>query len=377
MTDPTAPDADAVAADAPHRDARDESPADHPANLEAKALIAIAEGVEDDEDVRSGRRPWVLPVRIAVSAVMLVVLFLRIPEFSWSELVPEWTASSIVWVTVATVLTASAVALSALRWHRVLHGMGGTVPWRSLVPITFAGQFVSNVLPTTIGGDVLRVSRLARQTGDAAHAFASVSLERLSGWLVLPLISLVGFVLEPGLRELGRATSIAATIGAVTVIALVGILLAAGHPRLGGRLVADAGWRRFLGAVHLGISELRRRPADALGVIAAGMAFQVALCIAAFAAARAIGIDQVSVTTMLAFYPAVLIAQVLPLGISGFGVREGAFVLFLEPLGVRPELAVALGLLLYLLNLVASLLGAPAFAAGGRRHSRGGTVGTA
>jgi hypothetical protein len=45
-------------------------------------------------------------------------------------------------------------------------------------------------------------------------------------------------------------------------------------------------------------------------------------------------------------------------------------VLFLAPLGVAHEQAIALGLLLYLLNLAVSLLGAPAFAAGGRRAQR-------
>jgi len=71
----------------------------------------------------------------------------------------------------------------------------------------------------------------------------------------------------------------------------------------------------------------------------------------------------------LAFFPAVAIAQVLPIGISGLGVREGAFVLFLGPLGVEAQDAIALGLLLYLLNLGVSLLGAPAFALGGRLPS--------
>jgi glycosyltransferase 2 family protein len=71
-------------------------------------------------------------------------------------------------------------------------------------------------------------------------------------------------------------------------------------------------------------------------------------------------------TALLAFFPAVAIAQVLPVGISGLGIREGAFVLFLGSLGVPDEQAVALGLLLYLLNLGVSLLGAPAFAFGGR-----------
>jgi glycosyltransferase 2 family protein len=51
-------------------------------------------------------------------------------------------------------------------------------------------------------------------------------------------------------------------------------------------------------------------------------------------------------------------------------VREGAFVLFLGPLGVAQQEAIALGFLLYLLNLGVSLLGAPAFAAGGRARGR-------
>ncbi len=53
-----------------------------------------------------------------------------------------------------------------------------------------AGQFVSNVLPTTIGGDVLRVSRLSRENGEPPASFASVVLERLTGWLVLPAADL-------------------------------------------------------------------------------------------------------------------------------------------------------------------------------------------
>jgi uncharacterized membrane protein YbhN (UPF0104 family) len=84
-------------------------------------------------------------------------------------------------------------------------------------------------------------------------------------------------------------------------------------------------------------------------------------------AARALELPaDVGPTALLAFVPAVLIAQVLPISISGLGVREGLFVLFLQPLGVPQSQAIALGLLLYVLNLVVSLAGAPAFAVGQR-----------
>ena len=64
-----------------------------------------------------------------------------------------------------------------------------------------------------------------------------------------------------------------------------------------------------------------------------------------------------------------LIAQVLPISISGLGVREGAVRPVPPPLGVPRGQAIALGLLLYLLNLLVSLLGAPAFAMGRKEQA--------
>lgn len=337
------------------------------ADLEMSELLAATEAGDLDEQVAGRRRRrWVLPLRVAVSLLMLGVIYTRVPDFDWQGIIPRWSTSTLLWLTGAAVLTAFSIVLSAVRWQQVLHALGLRGRLRALVPLYFAGQFVSNVLPTTIGGDVLRVSRLSRENGDTPDTFASVVLERLTGWLVLPLITFFGLVINPELREMGRATTLAVIIAVVTLVALGLVLFAADHPSLGGRFDAKAGWTRFIGAVHVGVERLRQRPRAAVSVIGAGLVYQVVLCLAALMAAEAVGLTDLGLTPLLAFFPAVLIAQVLPIGISGLGVREGAFVIFLTPLGVPAEQAVALGLLLYLLNLVASLLGAPAFAIGGR-----------
>jgi len=326
---------------------------------------APAPTAETAEGTRPRKR-WVLPLRIGISLAMLGFLYTRLPQFSWSDLVPAWSASTGAWLAGAAALTLLAIVLSALRWQQVLHAMGQRTRLKDLVSLYFAGQFVSNVLPTTIGGDVLRVSRLSKKNGETADTFASVVLERLTGWLVLPLITMFGLLINPGLRQMGQATTLAVAIAAGTLVALGAVLFIADHQRLGGRFGAAEGWRRFVGAVHHGVGRLRRHPKAALGVIAAGLLYQLVLCLAALMAAEALGLSDIGLTALLAFFPAVLIAQVLPLGISGLGVREGAFVIFLAPLGVPAEQAVALGLLLYLLNLGVSLVGAPAFAVGGR-----------
>jgi len=310
-----------------------------------------------------------LLLRLGLSAVMLAVLIWRIPPIEADEVVPELTLRTVGWLALAMALTLAGLVLSALRWQRVLDVLGLHAGLRRLLSHYLAGQFVSNVLPTTIGGDVLRVSRLSKETGESPKTFASVVLERLTGWLVLPVISVVGFLVNPPLQHLGRATQLAVGLAFVTLLALSILLYAVADQRIGGRFEARDGWRRFASAVHLGLDRLKRQPGAAANVLLVGFAYQLVLVLAAVAAAQALGVRPAGLTALLAFFPAVAIAQVLPIGISGLGIREGAFVLFLGPLGVAAQDAIALGLVLYLLNLGVSLLGAPAFAIGGRLPS--------
>jgi glycosyltransferase 2 family protein len=323
--------------------------------------------VDTTEPTRSAH-PWRgLALRIVGSVAMLGLLVWQVPSFEADEMVPEWTSSTPWWLLGASVLTLAAIVLSSMRWQAVLTVLGVRSHLGHLIKYYLAGQFVSNVLPTTIGGDVLRVSRLSRENGETPASFASVVLERLTGWLVLPVITYFGFAVNPGLTHLGTATKVALALATVTLVLLVVVLgLVASH-RFGGRVTDREGWRRFAAAIHLGLERMRRHPAAAANVLAVGFLYQLALVLAALFAAKAVGMGvEVGLTALLAFFPAVAIAQVMPIGISGLGIREGAFALFLAPLGVPTEQAVALGLLLYLLNLGVSLLGAPAFAFGGR-----------
>ena len=307
-----------------------------------------------------------LLLRIVVSVGMITVLLWRAPDIDVDRLVPEPTTGRLAWLVAAAGLTLAGMVLATWRWSQVLTALGRPMRLGRLFSHTMAGQFVSNVLPTTIGGDVLRISRLSRDTGDSPDTFASVVLERVTGWLVLPVITLVGLAVNPGLRELGTATIVALGLAVATLAMLGGTLFAVSSARFGARYTVRDGWRRFAGAIHLGLARMRAHPRSAAGVLVAGFAYQFVLVLSAVAAAQALGLRPAGLTALLAFFPAVLIVQVLPIGISGLGIREGAFVLFLGPLGVATEEAIALGLLLYLLNLAVSLLGAPAFAVGGR-----------
>jgi glycosyltransferase 2 family protein len=308
------------------------------------------------------RRHLPVALRVIASGIMLGLL---LPRVELSSLLPSWDRRAAIWLGLALAVTLLGLVLSTLRWRAVLVVLGLRTRMRTLFGYYLAGQFVGNFLPSTVGGDVLRVARLSAANGERPGSFASVVLERLTGWLVLPVLIIAAMLINPTLAHLGTASTVAVLLAVATLALLVSVVLAAMSPRLGGRLTGSSGWRRFAGAVHLGLATLRSHPAAAAGVLLTGFAYQLVLVLAAYFAALSLGLS-VGPTAILAFMPAVAIAQVVPVSLGGLGVREGAFVLFLQPLGVSIEQAIALGLLVYGLNLVVSLLGAPAFAAGSR-----------
>ncbi len=343
--------------------------APEPADERAAALEEIGDGPPAPITPRNDWRRILL--RSACSLAFLGILFWRLPEFSIDDLFPKPTAATFVWIAVAIAVHLVAYCLQNLRWSQVSDTLGIPLPFRRLFSHLLAGEFVSNALPTSFGGDVVRVLRQGKDVGDYADSFASTSIERLTGWLVLPVLSAIGLLAHPEYLHLGAASTVAVIIDVVTVLALLAILWAAGHERGAGRFLGRAGWRRYLGAVHLGIVAFRHRPIQVLKVLLAGVGFQFLQCVSVWAAARALDIPQVTLLASMAFFPPTAVVQNMPFALGGLGVREAAFVLFFGALGVPDARAIGLGLLVYLVFVAASLAGAPSFAVGARSGDRG------
>lgn len=299
----------------------------------------------------------ILLLRIGVSAGLLVALFVWV-EIDFDKLWPD-DANAVAWLVAALACVIGSVVMASFRWKQVCTALDLDIATSRLLWHNFAGQFVSNFVPTTVGGDVVRVTRLGKDTGDRPTSFTTVIFERLSGWMVLPASIFLGFLLDPNLRSLGAATRGAMLAAIITLLALVAIILAAGNDYSGRLLARREDSLAWLHAVHEGLDILRTKPREVGRILASGATYQAVLVLAFWCAAHSIGIEGFGFRAALAFVPAVLIVQVLPLGIGGLGVRETTLVLFLDSLGVPKEEAAALGLTIYALTIITSLIGLP------------------
>lgn len=307
--------------------------------------------------------PWVRWGRLIVSLLLLAVL---IAKFNGDDLVPANRSlpGALAFLSSGVVIMGASFLLASWRWQRVLAVFDAVVPLRTLFKHYLAAQFVGNALPSTVGGDVVRVSRCSRDIGSREVAFASVVIERLTGFFALPLLTLVGFAARPDLLDEGRSwIAIAVAFGSLAVLGLL-IALAA-SPRLAGRFKDHENWMRYIGIIHVGIDRLRRDKRDAFAALGAAVAYQLTVVGAVYCAIHTVGLT-IPNGAVLAFVPAVAMVQVLPISVGGLGVREGMLALLLHPLGVPTGQAVAVGLLWYFMTLAVSLAGAPAFALGHR-----------
>ena len=308
---------------------------------------------------------WKVALRLGLSAVFLVVLFTKLPDRNGISIPDDHPLRTWLLLGFAVATAFLGIVLSAWRWQLVLRLFDAEVPLRTLTGHYLAGQFVSNVLPSTVGGDVVRIARCSKNVNSTTTAFASVVLERLTGMIALPLLVIVGFLLRPSLIHVTHSW-LALFTAAATLGVLGLILVAAGHPGLAGRFQSNENWTRFIGAVFQGVDRARRDRAQSLRVLGAAVIYQLSIIGAYALIFRALDVS-VPIAAAFAFVPAVSMLQVIPLSFGGLGVREGALVWFRYGLGIHSGAAATAGLLWYASLFVVSLVGAPIFAIGQRQ----------
>ncbi len=310
---------------------------------------------------RRSRRPFLTLLKIVVT---LAGLWLVLRALEFSIILDALRQVRLAWLAVGAALIALSLVVRAYRWHLVLHGVGSSIRLGRLVELYLVGSFFNAFLPSGLGGDVVRAAEAA-QNVEASVAVGTVLVDRLSGLLALFAMALVALPFRPA----GFPSNLAWTIGAVCVVGLIvgfvlvdGSLLHAVTQRLPFLQQLGGGFFERLARTV----DSCRRPALA-GALLVSVVFNLMQIGWWAATGRALGLS-VPLGYYLLIVPLMSLALLVP-SIGGLGVRESLAPLLFSGAGVAPEQAVALTLLVFGLERVASLLGAPVYLYGTLRRS--------
>jgi len=135
--------------------------------------------------------------------------------------------------------------LMGVKWGVLLRIAGVRLSYARIVAVYYQGSFVGTLMPSHIGGDLLRAWLVARDSGIRYPVFASLVMERLVGFLSAINWALVGAVLlivwfDPARWPLWVA------LGLLAAVLGNGLFALSLHPRTHDLVLAGLGrWNRL------------------------------------------------------------------------------------------------------------------------------------
>ena len=293
-----------------------------------------------------------LLVRLTGPALLVVViwklddkaaLWSAVREASWSIL------------GAAVLLNLPVIHLKVIRWRGLLAARGYPYPLGRTYAAVLSSLYLGMLTPGRVG-DALRIQYVKREIDTPyTEGLAVTLMDRFCDLYVLAAVAALGAVHFASIlrSDLAYATWIAVAIALVAPL----LLLAKGPAELFGNVL-----RRFTERWHASLDGLVQ---GLRALVSKSLVYDLPLTIAAFAinyaqgwlVGRAMGIDlsYVDVASLLA---ATSLLGLMPVSISGVGVRELFMALVFPALGFSPAQGVAFGLLVFLcINLATVLIG--------------------
>jgi len=313
---------------------------------------------------------WANIVKIAVTLGLLLVVAFTL------DLSQVWTAlASANWadLAIALLLYQGGIVVRAYRWQALLRAFSVAASLPRLTRIYYVGMFFNSFLPSGFGGDVVRMMELSQDGAEGPLAVSTVLVDRIMGLLVLFAMALVALPFS------WRLVPPAVSLALLTLIAAVavGIYLFLNRPLVEalarrvpplGKLLA----RPKIAALYASFHHYDR-PALARAA-GASLVFNLSLIATQAYLGRAVGVH-LSLWYFFLFVPILSSLLTVPISISGFGVREGGYVVLFGQAGVAAPQAVAMSLLFYAVNAITGLVGGALYlaqgAAGLRRRAAG------
>lgn len=247
------------------------------------------------------------------------------------------------------------IVIGGLRWWAVQDAIDASLGVFKSIRFFYIGVFFSQVLPSAVGGDAVRMYKAYRQGIPLGSAVNGVLLER-----VVTVVTLVLVVVATQPWFLGRvdeATRAVILPGLVLVVvgAVAGMAFLMMLDRLPESLMR---WRLVRGLGNLGgdarrlfLSLGRLWRAFGLGVLT-----HINMSVCVFLLAMGLDLD-VTWLDCLVLVPLVLLIMTIPISIGGWGVRETAMVTLFGLVGAPAEGALVMSVVFGLVGMAAAIPG--------------------
>jgi len=260
--------------------------------------------------------------------------------------IPLWIAP------VALTLMLAQFLLATWRWRIVMRQFDQDLPFKTAFRFFFEGMFFNQALPSTVGGDGIRIYRSFRAGLPLESAINSVILDRVLGLASQVLLVAVA---QPLFYQRVDDPAARMTFTLIFILAAAGISMLLLMSWMPARLHR---WSIFRGLTALSVAARQAfsRPSVLLPVVGLSVAGHLLTVSVFYLLFWCLDLPA-TFMDCLVLVPSVLLLATVPVSVAGWGLREGAMVAAFGLLGVAAGGAAAVSVLFGLGLIVLSLPG--------------------
>ncbi len=245
----------------------------------------------------------------------------------------------------------------AYKWLLLLRVKYKNISFFTVIKIYYVGTFVGFFLPTTVGGDLVRVLKLQKEKHKGSDALSSVILERILGFIASAILASITTILLIFLFKLNIWHFL--IIAAVVLFVLALILIISFNKTLVSKIEKSEKLSgnflvNNLKKFYLSYAEYK----DNKGLIALFLILsiieQLIPVIANYLAALALSL-KIPLIYFTLITPTVQLISKVPISFEGIGVTEGLMVYFFTLLGLAKTDAFSIGILGHIAVIIATL----------------------
>ena len=290
---------------------------------------------------------WAWIIRIVITIAILVLIFRNIETQNVKEIILHADIKLLIFAVFFQILS---TLLAGYRWGQVMKKLNFGQKSDFYMRSYFKGSFFNQGLPTSIGGDAVRVIDVAKKGHRKRDAFIGVFIDRILGLTGLLILNLVANYFLPNLLP----DNLFLMINAVVISGLLGFIIFIYVHKVKS---LDKG--RLLNYILRVSKQLNKILHDYRSIsfhLSIGVLIHLFSIINIFLVGQSVGLEY-NLLTIAVLVPPVILLTLIPLSLAGWGIREGAMIGLFGLIGGIASNILSMSILYGIVVIIASLPG--------------------
>lgn len=290
---------------------------------------------------------WGWVIRIIITLVILFLIFRNIEFQNVKSIIAR---ADINFLLIAVMFQLLSTLLAGFRWGKVMSTLQFGKNSNFYIRSYFKGSFFNQGLPTSIGGDAIRVLDVASTGHRKRDAFIGVFIDRILGLAGLLILNLAANFFLPELLP----HNLFLMINLIVLTGLIGFIAFIYIHKI--KALKKGRFLNYILRVSHQLNRVLNNLRSILFHLIAGLLVHLFSIINIYLIGQSVGLDY-DLLTMAVIVPPVVLLTLIPISLAGWGIREGAMIGLFGLIGAASANVLSMSILYGIILIVASLPG--------------------